>query len=147
VVAKGDSVYAILMRSLYGDLNDAEVKTACDNVDGQSLAPISEAACADLDTKRRAAFEKLDRCIVGSTYPRQSQAVNNCQSFLSQLSQYESALNAVPVITANDPANRIGELKVRTKVIRYVFESHFLPSIPPDGFRCDTTTTGACPSP
>lgn len=142
VVPKGDSVYAILMRSLYGDLFNAQNFTACDNIDGQAMAPIS--SCTDLNTRWRSAYEKLDRCIIGSTYPRQSEAVNNCQSFLSQLSQYESALNSVPVVPANDPANRIGELKVRARVIRYVFESHFIPSIPPDGFRCDTSATGDC---
>jgi len=103
--------------------------------------PLASGTCGNLETKWFAADEKLQRCITGSTYPRQSEAVNNCQSFLSQLGQYESALPMAPL--GQDPANRLGELKARVKVLRYVFQQHFVPSIPPNGF-CSLTLTGTC---
>ena len=53
---------------------------------------------------------------------------------MSQLAQYQSALEGITPNLANDPANRLGELKVRAKVLAFVFDYHFLPSIPPDGF-------------
>ena len=106
------------------------------------MPPFNQSSCTNLEAKWYGAFDKLDRCIKGSTFPRQSEAVNNCQSFLSQLGQYESALNAAPR-QGQDPANRIGELKARVKTLRYVFTQHFIPSIPPAGF-CSLTTTGIC---
>lgn len=51
---------------------------------------------------------------------------------------------SVPVTTpATDLANRIGELKSRTNVIQHVFETRFLPSIPPNGFCRETLN---CPT-
>ena len=135
VIPEGDGIYANLVRDLFDELLHAQQQTACRPYDG-SVAPLDrDTTCVNLTSKWDGAYQKLDRCIVGSTYPRQSEAVNNCQSFLSQLGQYESALNASPRL-GQDPANRIGELKARVKVLRYVFQQHFVPSIPPDGF-CD----------
>jgi hypothetical protein len=135
VVPEGDGIYANLVRDLFDELLHAQQQTACRPYDG-SVAPLDrDTTCVNLTSKWDGAYQKLDRCIVGSTYPRQSEAVNNCQSFLSQLGQYESALNASPRL-GQDPANRIGELKARVKVLRYVFQQHFVPSIPPNGF-CD----------
>lgn len=129
-----DAVYAKLVRSLNNELWDAQEKTACDNVDGNAGNPIADSDCGNLRTKFIAAEDKLNRCISSSISPRQSEAVNNCQSFLSQLSQYQSALAGITPDTANDPANRLGELEVRAKVLAFVFDYHFLPSIPPAGF-------------
>jgi hypothetical protein len=136
VVPDGDGIYANLVRDLFDELLHAQEQTACLPHDG-SVAPLDNGTCVSLASKWDGAYQKLDRCIVGSTYPRQSEAVNNCQSFLSQLGQYESALNAAPApLSGRDPANRIGELKARVKVLRYVFQQHFVPSIPTNGF-CD----------
>jgi hypothetical protein len=138
-----DAVYAKLVRSLNNELWDAQQDTACTNVDGNAAAPIAQSTCTNLlEAKFRAAEEKLNRCISSSTFPRQSEAVNNCQSFQSQFSQYQSALNGITPDAANDPANRLGELKVRAKVLAFVFDYHFLPSIPPAGFK-DCGGTGA----
>jgi hypothetical protein len=146
-----DGIYAAMVRSLFDNVRSTQRKTACatDPVfdpytpppGGSVQPPIALATCDNLETKWSAADEKLQRCITGSTYPRQSEAVNNCQSFLSQLGQYESALPVAPL--GQDPANRLGELKARVKVLRYVFQQHFVPSIPPNGF-CSLTTTGTC---
>lgn len=142
VVPDGDGVYAELVRDLFDELLIAQQQTACVAYDG-SAAPLSPAtSCVTLTSKWDGAYQKLDRCIAGSTYPRQSEAVNNCQSFLSQLDQYESALVAAPR-QGQDPANRIGELKSRVKTLRYVFTQHFIPSIPAAGF-CSLTATGTC---
>lgn len=132
-----DAVYAKLVRSLNNELWDAQQDTACSAVDGQlnGAAPIANSTCINLlEAKFRAAEDKLNRCISSSTYPRQSEAVNNCQSFQSQFSQYQSALDGITPNLTNDPANRLGELKVRAKVLAFVFDYHFLPSIPPAGF-------------
>jgi hypothetical protein len=149
VVPDGDGIYGKMVRSLFDDILATQRKTAClpydeyTPLDGDAVqAPLSTTSCANLESKWDSAYQKLDRCIVGSTYPRQSEAVNNCQSFLSQLGQYESALDASPRLGL-DPANRIGELEARVKVLRYVYQQHFLPSIPPAGF-CSLTLTGTC---
>lgn len=145
VVPEGDGIYANLVRDLFDELLLAQQQTACAAYDG-SVAPLDrDTTCVNLKSKWDGAYQKLDRCIVGSTYPRQSEAVNNCQSFLSQLGQYESALNASPRL-GKDPANRIGELKARVKVLRYVFQQHFVPSIPLNGF-CSLTTATGCTTP
>lgn len=141
----GDGIYADLVRDLFDELLLAQQQTACVPYD-ESVAPLDrDTTCVTLKSKWDGAYQKLDRCIVGSTYPRQSEAVNNCQSFLSQLGQYESALDASPRL-GSDPANRIGELQARVKVLRYVFEQHFVPSIPPNGF-CSLTTATGCTAP
>lgn len=131
----GDGVYATLVRSLFDDLLSAQQQTACVDIDDptSSVAALSPATCAKLTSKWNSANKMLSRCIRSSTYPRQSQAVNNCNAFRSQFAQYESALAAAPRV-GPDPANRLGELEVRTQVIRYMFDEHFVPSIPPNGF-------------
>lgn len=147
VVPNGDGVYALMVRSQFDDILATQRKTACEPydppTDGSVLAPLDKnTTCPDLEAKWYGADDKLVKCISGTTYPRQSEAVNNCNAFLSQLGQYESALNSSPR-RGQDPANRIGELKARVKVLRYVFERHFVPSIPPNGF-CSLTATGSC---
>ncbi len=147
VVPNGDGVYALMVRSQFDDILATQRKTACEPydppTDGSVLAPLDKnTTCANLEAKWYGADDKLVKCISGTTYPRQSEAVNNCNAFLSQLGQYESALNGSPR-RGQDPANRIGELKARVKVLRYVFEQHFVPSIPPNGF-CSLTATGSC---
>jgi hypothetical protein len=141
VVPDGDGVYWQMVRSLFDDILATQRKTACVayGLDGPAtgglLPPLGTASCNNLEQKWFGADDKLLKCLTGTTYPRQSEAVNNCNAFLSQLGQYEAALNASPR-WGQDPANRIGELKARVKVLRYVFQQHFVPSIPPNGF-CD----------
>lgn len=132
----GDAVYAVLLRSLVEDIAKAQLNTACADVDdgaGNEAAPLSPTTCASLLSRWQSAYDKLDRCIRGSTYPRQSEAVNNCQSFATQFGHYESLLGSA-VRNGPDVANRIGELIARARVVRYVYENHYLPSIPPNGF-------------
>lgn len=149
VVPNGDGVYGRMVRSLFDDLLATQRKTACVPFDpyvpppgGSVRPPLAAASCANLEQKWFGADDKLVKCLSGTTYPRQSEAVNNCNAFLSQLGQYESTLNLEPRL-GQDPANRIGELKARVKVLRYVFGQHFVPSIPPNGF-CSLTPTGTC---
>lgn len=149
VVPDGDAVYRDMVRSLFNDILATQRKTACVVYDPYTVpppppetqkAPFGTTTCANLESKWYGADDKLVKCLSGTTYPRQSEAVNNCNAFLSQLNQYESALNASPRI-GQDPANRIGELKARVKVLRYVFQQHFVPSIPPDGFLSPLSAT------
>jgi hypothetical protein len=139
-----------MVLSQFDDILSTQRKTACEQFDPYPLpplaadgrAPLDSTQCANLEQKWFGADDKLKKCISGTTYPRQSAAVNNCNAFLSQLDQYESALNVAPRY-GQDPANRIGELKARVKVLRYVFQQHFVPSIPPNGF-CSLAATDAC---
>ena len=47
--------------------------------------------------------------------------------------QFNDAVDAL-VRSGSDPANRVGEVKARKEVFRYVYDRQFLPSIPPLGF-------------
>ena len=80
---------------------------------------------------------KLDKCIEAAFQPKNSASNENCQSFVSQLTNYR---NALPATTASqDIANRVGELKVRIAVIFHVYYDRFQPSIPANGFCRETT--------
>ena len=146
-VEGGDGVYANLVRSLFDDLRQAQQQTACVSVDPEgspaTLPPLDATSCAALDTRWDNADPKLVSCIQGSTFPRQSQAVNNCQSFLSQLANYRTTVTEA-IRNGPDPANRIGELEQRVDVLDYVFRQHFENSIPPDGFRDPVCAAANC---
>ena len=91
---------------------------------------------------------KLDSCVNAAFQPKQSAGDQNCQSFVTQLTNYREAL---PTTTSpSDVANRLGELKVRVDVIRHVFDTRFLPSIPVVGFCREQDHDGnplTCPDP
>jgi hypothetical protein len=65
--------------------------------------------------------------------PKQSAGDQNCQAFVSQLNNFENTLDGA-MLFGMDPANRKGELKARTLVIRHLYEERVVPSIPADGF-------------
>jgi hypothetical protein len=146
-VPDGDGVYANLVRSLFNDLRQAQQQTACASVDPATspvpLPPLDASTCATLDSRWNNADQKLTSCIQGSTFPRQNEAVNNCQSFQSQLSQYRTTLSGATRY-GPDLANRIGEVELRVDVLSYVFQQHFLNSIPPDGFRDPVCASATC---
>jgi len=146
-VPDGDGVYANLVRTLFDDLRQAQQQTACASVDPEAspaaMPPLDASTCATLDDRWDNANQKLTNCIQGSTYPRQNEAVNNCQAFQSQLSQYRTAVYGATRF-GPDPANRIGEVELRVDVLSYVFQQHFLNSIPPDGFRDPVCASTSC---
>ena len=53
-----------------------------------------------------------------------------------QLEAYKAAVYALLPATdpLRDPANRIGELKARTRTLDLLYYQRFWPSIPPTGF-------------
>lgn len=147
-----DAVFARLLQKLYGDLHEVQTRYACAAADlapelladaptSSALRPLPEGTCASLESTWQNGLIKLNKCVNAAFQPKSSAGDENCQSFVSQLSNYRSRIPATT--SASDIANRTGELKVRVEVLFYVYNTRFLPSIPADGFCRETT----CPSP
>ena len=128
-----DAVLAKLLLALFDELGASLNNLACADADGAGAPPLFTGACASLNADWLNAKDKLDKCWDAMQQPKQSAGDQNCQAFVSQLNNFESTLNGV-VIFGTDPANRIGELKARTLVIRHLYEERVVPSIPADGF-------------
>jgi hypothetical protein len=139
----GDAIYAGLLRQLFDQLKETQDTFACKKNDPS--APLSDNTCASLTAKWIQANGFLEECIESSTSPRDNQGSNNCNAFRSQVSNYQGIVDAA-TRQGPDLANRIGELIARAKVIVYVYDRHFVPSIPPDGF-CDIRGATECPAP
>lgn len=128
-----DAVFAKLLLGLFDDFKLTLDQLACADADGAGSPPI--ASCSTLQANWFNAKDKLDKCWDATQKPKQSAGSQNCTSFESQLNGLESNLNAVTVPAPPlDPANRIGELKSRLKVIRHIYVDRFTPSIPTEGF-------------
>jgi hypothetical protein len=138
VTIANDGVFARLVQSLYAELDEARRTYACAKGDGQSssqLQPISSTACSNLAKLWSGAKPKLDKCVDAAFQPKASASNENCQSFRTQFDAYKAALPATP--TGADPANRLGEQFGRWEVIKHVFETRFLPSIPANGYSAE----------
>jgi hypothetical protein len=136
VAPSGDSVFAKLLDSIYNDLEATRALLVCANGDadaGGDVAPLASGVCSTLLSRWNNGRTKLDDCINASMFPKQSQAVRNCEAFATQLTNYQTTLNGA-VRAGIDPANRIGEQKARVAVVFEVFQ-HFLNSVPTLGFR------------
>jgi hypothetical protein len=131
-----DAVFAKLLVSLYNDLYETNARLACRTpaVDTGGSQQLSRTVCANLDKLWKDGKTKLDKCYAASTQPKSSAGAENCQAFITQVKQYETALNAATTSPTLDPANRLGELKQRVYVINHVYYDRFLPSIPVNGF-------------
>ncbi len=142
VTTRNDAVFARLVQSLYGDLEYVRRELACKQVDtgGGPAPPLSASVCNKLSSAWLNGKVKLDKCVNAAFQPKQSAGDENCQSFVSQLTNYRASLPATT--SASDVANRLGELKMRVDVIRHVFDTRFLPSIPTAGF---CRERNACP--
>ena len=58
-----------------------------------------------------------------------------CDALRDKLNLFQAAL---PESTPpQDIANRVGELKARVDIIRHIYETRFLPSIPNGGFQSE----------
>jgi hypothetical protein len=144
-----DAVFARLMQRLYGELGYAQRELACKQVDPQpanGTPPLSASLCATLTSIWLNGLEKLNKCIAAGFQPKQSAGDENCQSFVSQITNYRSR---VPAATpTQDVANRVGELKNRIATLLHVYQTRYLPSIPATGFcRESTTNPATCPNP
>ncbi len=130
-----DAVFAKLLLSLFDDWKLALDQLACADAEQAGSPPIGNSACSTLRANWFNAKDKLDKCWDATQQPKQSSGAQNCTAFVSQLNGLEAALNAVvPPPPPLDPANRIGELKSRLKVIRHIRLDRFTPSIPANGF-------------
>jgi DNA-binding beta-propeller fold protein YncE len=142
VTTGNDAVFARLVQSLYDDLEYVRRELACQQVDagGGPAPPLSASVCNTLSNTWQNGKLKLDKCVSAAFQPKQSAGDENCQSFVSQLTNFRASLPATT--SASDVANRLGELKMRVDVIRHVFDTRFLPSIPAAGF---CRERNACP--
>jgi hypothetical protein len=131
-----DDYFAHVVVDLFYELEDTRELKACQT--GGPLSSVSS-VCSNLKSTWDNAKDKLGKCLLDSNYPRNSEAVRNCNSFDSQMKNYRNSLDAVPLCTdaatCKDPQNRLGELKVRVDTIRFIMTDRLIPSVPPDGFR------------
>jgi hypothetical protein len=135
-----DGVFADQLVSLYNDLNTMVREHACKRVDALSgAAPLSAAACKTLNSAWNSGKDKLNKCISASAFPKQSEAVRNCNSFDSQMTNYLSTARGITA-TGPDPANRAREVEARALVIQTFLRERFVPSVPLQGFRYLPTT-------
>lgn len=141
ITMNNDAVFGRLLLKLYDDLELARAQLACVNVDADagSAAPLSSADCSNLAGIWANGKDKLNKCFSASTQPKQSSGDQNCQAFQVQLRSYQNALENIAFIGI-DPANRLGELKVRVNVIEHVLRDRFLPSVPAGGFCSESGT-------
>jgi len=128
-----DAVLAKLLLTLFDELGATLNDLACVDVDGAGAPPLSAASCSTLNADWLNAKDKLDKCWDAMQQPKESSGNQNCQAFVSQLNNFENTLDGT-MLFGIDPANRKGELKARTLVIRHLYDERVVPSIPADGF-------------
>lgn len=128
-------VFADLLYSLFDDLRLALEATAQVDVDGNASAPLTTAQYGTLDSSLDNVQDKLDKCVTAA-YDKQSAAAQNCSSLDSQLLNFATTVQSFPIPSGlnADKANRIGELRSRALVMKYVLNSQLVPSIPTGGF-------------
>ena len=69
---------------------------------------------------------------VRSKILKSSAGDQNCGAFDAQMRNYIAGVEGA-ARWGDDPANRIGELTSRGRVLLHVFNDHFLKTIPPSG--------------
>jgi hypothetical protein len=141
---KSEVVFARQVKSLFYDLYWSLAKTACNRVESDgnpaNTTPFSGTTCTTLSDKWEGARDKLSKCLLAADFPKQSEAIRNCQSFDSALDTYLATVTATPACTVsscNDLANRRGDQMVRVRVLKHLLNDRFLPSVPSDGFKAD----------
>ena len=132
-----DAVFARLVQSLYSDLGYVLKELACKQAD-QSLnvaPPLTAYECNTLKGDWELGLYKLNKCLEGvfkdvhHDYGKRQY----CQYVLSY--GLDPFANHIPANTpSRDIANRIGELRARTIVLRHLYVTRFLPSVPNAGF-------------
>jgi hypothetical protein len=139
---RSEVVFARQVKSLFYDLYWSLAKTACSRVetDGNpaGTVPFAQSTCTTLSDQWEGARDKLSKCLLAADSPKQSEALRNCQSFISQLDGYAATVTASPACTnfdsCNDRANRRGDQLARTMVLKHMFSDRLLPSVPSNGF-------------
>jgi hypothetical protein len=138
-----DDVFADLLERLMAELEVTQREIACRaGVDSPDSGPLPPAVCSTLDTLLTEASVKLGRCLAAargsgkpSLLPPPAVIDFYCSRFATSFQAYRDALALIPPGEPDaDPANRIGELKLRGDVFDETFVERFLPSVPPGGF-------------
>ena len=138
-----DDVFADLLERLTAELGVTQRDIACRvGVDAPDSGPLPPAVCSTLDTRLTDASIKLGRCLAAargtgtpSLLPPPAVVDFYCSRFATSLKSYRDALALIPAGEPDeDPANRIGELKLRAEVLEHAFIERFMPSVPPGGF-------------
>jgi len=128
-----DSILAKLTLSLFEDLGETIDNYACLDRDGGTGAPISSASCSSLQADWFNTNDKLAKCVESSTEPLNSTEIRACNAFEVQYAPFKALVDGLTKSpSASDPANRVGEVKARLEVFRYVYDYQFKPSIPPN---------------
>jgi hypothetical protein len=144
-----DAVFARLLQRLYDELGYAQRELACKQVDpvpSGGAAPLSANLCSTLSSIWLNGKLKLDDCVLAGFQPKQSAGDQNCQAFVSQVTNFGAR---VPTTTPlHDVANRVGELRARISTLLHVYQVRYLPSIPANGFCRETNSNPtSCPDP
>jgi hypothetical protein len=136
---KPERTYTDLVAKLFYDLIDTQNRLACTNVDAEVVLdnppvnpPLRPATCDSLFASWDNARDKLEKCFLATNEPKSSAGDQTCNAFNSQMTNYIGSVEGA-ARWGDDPANRIGELASRGRVIQHVFNDHFLPTIPPGG--------------
>ena len=136
---KPDRTYTDLVAKLFYDLIDTQNRLACAaDVDSELVGgtagnpPLRKATCDSLFTRWDLARLKLEDCFLATKDPKSSAGDQNCGAFDAQMKNYIAGVEGA-ARWGDDPANRIGELASRGRVILHVFNDHFLKTIPANG--------------
>jgi hypothetical protein len=154
LTTNNDAVFGRLVGSLISDLGYVFQELACKPVDNPgAAAPLSPDMCvrtgfnnapdANASDQLYWIGEKFRRCMVGAfqnvnddrEQPVDQQDRGYCDAIRERFTQFQQAL---PALTPpQDIANRVGELKSRVDIIRHIYETRFLPSVPDTGFQSE----------
>jgi hypothetical protein len=129
-----DTIFGKLAMSLFNDIGTTINTYLCSGTLDGGSAPVGQPACGNLYANWYNTNDKLTKCVLASLQPKTSSQDQNCQSFETQYLAYKSALDAL-ALSGTDPANRLGEVKSRTEVFRFVYDKQYVPSIPAGGFK------------
>ena len=135
-----DAVFFKLALSLWDDYGDVLSDFACQANDppGQAGAPLLTSDCTTLQSAYLNTTDKFEKCWFALQQPKQSAGNQNCQSFESQLINFENdlavAIQNAPDAASFDPANRTGELESRLSVLRYLLDTRVFAIEPTGGY-------------
>jgi hypothetical protein len=129
-----DTTFGKLAMSLFKDIGPTISTYLCKNADtATGAAPVGQPMCDTLYANWYNTNDKLTKCVLASLQPKTSAENQNCQSFETQYLGYTNTLKSL-TLAGIDPANRLGEVKARTEVFRYVYDYQYVPSIKEGGF-------------
>lgn len=145
-----DAVLFKLALSLWDEYGTVLSDFACTANDppNQAGAPLLSSNCTTLESGYLNVTDKFEKCWDALQQPKESAGNQNCQSFESQLANFENnlavAIQNAPDPGSFDPANRTGELDARMKAFRFLLDTRVFPIEPPDGY-CEPESSCSAP--